>query len=135
MSTGMHIHVVDGKQVQYSNNACPICGTAPLPEAERKKVPNVHRKGNTIVLQVTRLQMATITWYSKESVFLMSLRKASKSSDGKVIRDNQGRPVWTQITMRVNVPLMKNLITEIGKMVKEVETTPTYTNPTVPQRG
>jgi len=135
MSNGMHVHIVDGKQVSYPNNACPICGTTSTFKAEQRKIPNVHRKGNTIVLQVTKFQMGTITWYGKEGVFLMSLCKASRSSDGKMIRDNQGRPAWAKITVRVNVPLMKSLITEIGKMVKEVETTPTYTSPTVPQRG
>jgi len=131
----MHIHIIDNKQVSYPNNNCPICGTAPSPAPQGQQMPNVHRKGNTVVLQVTKLQMGTVTWYQKGNAFLVSLRKASRTNEGKLLRGQDGRPLWNQITVRVNIPLMRQFITEIEKMIKEFESTPAQTQATVPQRG
>jgi len=135
MSNAMHVHVVDGKQMYFPNNSCPICGTLQVPQAKKAFVPNVHRKGNTIVYQATRLQMMTTTWYQKEQVFLLSLRKAQRDSKGVVIRQNDGKPVWNQITIRINIPMLKQLVAEYEKFIKELETTPTYVQPEVPKRG
>jgi hypothetical protein len=135
MSNGMHIHIIDNKQVSFPNNNCPICGTAvPQPQAGAK-IPNVHRKGNTVVLQITKLQMGTVTWYQKGNALLMSLRKASRDNQGKLLRGQDGRPLWNQITIRVTIPLMKEFTAEISKLMSDIESTPTYTQSTVPQRG
>jgi len=138
MSSGAHIHVVDGKSVAYPNDACPICKPE-LAQQQAGRIPNVHRKGMTVVMQIAKSQMSTTTWYAKESCFLHSLRKMQLDSQNKVIRDSQGKPLWTQLTMRINIPLMKEWIVEVEKMMKELETAPApapqQTTPTVPQRG
>lgn len=122
MSDGMHIHMVDGKQVTYPNDNCPICGTYKQPT--QKFIPNVHRTGNTVVLQVSKLQMATLTWYNEGKAFLFSLRKGVRDTNGKLLRQPDGKPMWNQITIRINIPLMKQLITEIQKYINELETQP-----------
>jgi len=131
----MHIHVIDNKQVYYPNDNCPICGTSTSNAQQKAFVPNVHRKGNTIVLQATKLQMITVTWYQKGNAFLMSMRKATRNNEGRVMRGQDGRPLWSQLTMRINIPLTKQLIAELEKLIKELETTPTYTQPEVPKRA
>jgi len=135
LSSAMHIHVIDNKQVYYPNDNCPICGTSTSNSQQKAFVPNVHRKGNTIVLQTTKLQMITVTWYQKGNAFLMSMRKATRNNEGKVMRGQDGRPLWSQLTMRINILLTKQLIAELEKLIKELETTPTYTQPEVPKRA
>jgi len=135
MAVGTHIHIVDNQQVAYPNNACPICRPELMQQQQALSIPNVHRKGVTVVMQVARSQMSTTTWYAKESCFLHSLRKMQLDANNKVMRDQTGKPLWTQLTMRINIPLMREWINEMLKLIKEFESQPTQQQSPIPQRG
>jgi len=135
MAVGQHIHIVDGKQVAYPNNACPICGTAPAQPEPARMIPNVHTKGITVVVQTTKLQMSTTTWYGKGNCFLHSIRRAQRDSAGKLMIGTDGRPLWNQLTIRMSVAIAKDYIRELSKLISDVEKPQTVPPTTVPQRA
>lgn len=128
-----HIHVIDGKQLSYSNDTCPIC-KPDAPEPQAPFVPRAYRKALTIIVQVSKGIMSTTTWWAKGECFLHSVRKVQRDAQNVVMRDNKGMPLWLQVTMRLNTSLAKEYVTELMKLIKEVENVPEPTPSNVPQR-
>ena len=136
-----HTHVIDGKTVTYPNDRCPLCHPELYANRnQRRKLPRVYRKGNTVIVQVSRGTMSTTTWWNQGNCFLHSVRKMARDRNGNVIRDGQGRPLWNEQTMRITMPLAKQYISELSKLINELESA-TYKTAdgnvitTIPQRG
>jgi len=124
----VHTHVIDGKAYTYPDDACPICHPERFTnQNQQRKLPRTYRKGNTVIIQVSRGTMSTTTWWSKGNCFLHTVRKMARDRNGRVIRDGQGRPIWNELTMRVTIPLMKQYIAELSKFINELESA-TYRN-------
>jgi len=124
----VHTHVIDGKAYTYPDDACPICHPERFTnQSQQRKLPRTYRKGNTVIIQVSRGTMSTTTWWSNGNCFLHSVRKMARDRNGRVIRDGQGRPIWSELTMRITIPLMKQYIAELSKFINELESA-TYKN-------
>jgi len=130
-----HIHVVDNRQISYPNDKCPICRPEVAQEQQAQAIPNVHTKGQTVVMQVSKGQMSTTTWWAEGKCFLHSVRHISRSADNKVIRGSDGNPVWTQLTMRINIPLMIEYMLQVSTIIKQLETSQPVPATQVPQRA
>lgn len=131
-----HIHVIDNRQVSYPNDSCPIC----RPETQQQQqqmafVPNVHRTGNTIVVQQSKGVMSTTNYWDKESVFLHSIRKIQRDADNRTMRGQDGKPLWGQLTIRMNLSLAKSYVVELSKLIAEVEKVPVSAQSSAPQRA
>jgi len=130
MATPSHIHLIDGKQVAYPNDNCPICGTSKAPAQKEAFIPMVYRKGNTVVTKATRFQMGTVTYWAGKTCFLMSMKKAVRGQDGKLAVTSDKKLIWNQITFRMTKDLLKQFVTELSKLIQDVEG-----GGNVPQRG
>jgi len=134
-SVPSHIHVIDNRQVSYPNNACPICRPETVQPSTEGKIPNVHRTADTIVYQASKLQMTTTNWYAEGNCFLHSIRRAQRDSNNKLMIGSDGKPLWNQLTIRINMALMKDYINEVLKLMKDVESGTLSTKTQVPQRA
>jgi len=135
MSKSQHIHVIDGKAVAFDEATCPICHPELAQQAQQSVLPRVYRKGDTIVVQVSKGLMSTTTYWAKGNAILHSIRKMQRDKNGNVIRGQDGNPLWVQLTMRMSIAIVKQYITELSKMVNEIETQNNPQNIEVPQRG
>jgi len=133
MSAGQHIHVIDGKQLSYPNDRCPICRPEIAQPSAEQKIPNVHRTGNTIVYQATKLQMATTNYYAEGKCLLHSVRKAQRDANNKLVIGADGKPLWNQITIRYSMSLMKDYVNEVLKLIHDVESGKLQPEPQVPK--
>lgn len=134
MSVSQHIHIVDGKQVSYPNNTCPICRPETTQPSEAVKIPNCHRKGITVVVQTTKLQMSTTTWYEGGKCFLHSICRGARDGQGKLMIGQDGKPLWNQLTIRMNIAIAKEYIRELSKLISDIEKPQTEQQTTLPQR-
>jgi len=121
MSKTAHIHVIDGKQIAYPDGQCPFCNPQVTAPQQQVTVPTVYRKGNTVVLKISKGTMGTTTYWTKENSYLMSFKRLVFGTDRKVVRDNTGKPVWNNITMRVNADLLKQFIKELSSLINDME--------------
>ena len=135
LSSGTHIHLIDGKQISYDNATCPICRPEAVSEKAPTVLPRCYRKSNTIVTQVSKGLMSTTTWWTKENMLLHSIRRIQRDGQGKVIRGADNNPLWQQLTMRISIAIAKQYITELSKLVSDMEKSPQKASSNVPQRG
>lgn len=135
MSSGTHIHLIDGKQISYDNATCPICRPEAPPEPAPTLLPRCYRKGNTIVTQVSKGLMSTTTWWTKENMLLHSVRRIQRDGQGNVLRGADNMPLWQQLTMRISIAIAKEYITELSKLVSDMEKQTPAKPSNVPQRG
>ena len=136
-----HTHVIDGKTLVYPNDKCPICHPELYANQNQgRKLPRVYRKGNTVIVQISKGTMSTTTWWSDGNCFLHTIRKMARNYNGRVIRDDQGKPIWKELTMRITIPLAKQYISELSKLINELESA-TFKNANgevvaeIPKRG
>jgi len=117
-----HTHVIDGRIVTYPNDKCPICHPEKFAtQNEQQKLPRVYRKGNTIIIQISKGIMSTTTWWEKGDCFLHTVRKMARDKDGKVLRDGQNKPIWNELVMRMSISVAKQYIAELSGMINELE--------------
>jgi len=136
-----HTHVIDGKTLVYPNDKCPICHPELYAnQNQKRKLPRVYRKGNTVIVQISKGTMSTTTWWEKGNCFLHTIRKMMRNDKGRVIRSKDGTPMWWEQTMRITIPLAKQYISELSKLINELESA-TYKNANgevkteIPKRG
>lgn len=113
--------MVDGKQVSYPNDDCPICGTAKKTEEKQPFIPTAYRKGNTVVTKASRFKIGTDTYWTEGKCILHSLKQVQRYADKKLMTDNEGKLVWNQITFRMSLDLAKQYVTELSKLIQDVE--------------
>jgi len=120
MSKGAHIHVVDGKNVPYPDDACPICKPEIIQTKAETQIPQVYRKGSTVVTKISKGSMGTFTYWEKGKCFLVSTKKMMFGTDRKVVRDSKGMPLWNNITYRLSVELAKTFVSELSKLIQDI---------------
>ena len=126
-----HTHVIDGKMLTFDDETCPICHPELVkqPKTKTPKAPTVYRKGNTVVLKLSRYSIATLTYWTEKDLYLLSITKVLRDTNGQIVKDNQGQLMWNKATLRLNRELLSNWITELSKILKD-----TTQNTNIPQR-
>jgi len=116
-----HKHVLDGKEVYYNADTCPIC--TPQQQTQQRERPplKVYVKGETVIVQPSKAQLMTIHWWKDGNAFLMSYKRMARGADGNRILDRDGKPLWEQQTFRLNVPQMKEFITSLQQILAMAE--------------
>ena len=132
--SAQHIHLIDGKQVTYDIDKCPICHPELTAQAPPTKdvLPRCYRKHDTIVCQVSKGLMSTTTYWAKGNAILHSVRKIQRDAQGKVIVGSDNNPLWMQLTMRLSIAIAKMYRDELTKLIADVEKR--QESSTVPQR-
>lgn len=118
-----HIHIIDGKSREFSNSNCPICGKAPadiIPSSEVVEFPKVYRKGNTVVVRLSKRNMVALTYWKDSDVYSLTQSKAIVNRDGKVVTGKDGKPLWNRMTSRMNVAVLKDFVTQISILIQDV---------------
>jgi len=118
MSSGTHIHVIDGKQYTYPNNACSICNPPTTTTYGTPSQPTAYTKGNTVILKFSKASMCNVTYWAKNKVFIMSMKQIVKDSGGKLMRSGDGKPIWNAITRRVPPEVLKSFVYELSVLLK-----------------
>ena len=133
--SAQHIHLIDGKQVAYDIDKCPICHPELTVTAPPTKdvLPRCYRKHDTIVCQVSRGLMSTTTYWAKGNAILHSVRKIQRDAQDKVLVGADNKPIWQQLTMRLSIAIAKIYRDELTKLIADVESQ--QTTSTVPQRA
>jgi len=134
MSKPQHIHVIDGKMVAYDEKTCPICHPELAQQTQQTTLPRVYRKGNTIIVQVSKGLMSTTTYWAKGNALLHSVRRIQRDANNKVIRGQDGNPLWIQLTMRMSISIVKQYIAELAKLVNDIEKQTVQQTSNIPQR-
>ena len=134
MSKPQHIHVIDGKMVAYDEKTCPICHPELQQQKQQTTLPRVYRKGNTIIVQVSKGLMSTTTYWAKGNALLHSVRRIQRDANNKVIRGQDGNPLWIQLTMRMSISIVKQYIAELAKLVNDIEKQTVQQTSNIPQR-
>ncbi|RLG72878.1 MAG: hypothetical protein DRO23_09795 [Thermoprotei archaeon] len=126
-----HTHSIDGKLLTFPDDTCPICHPELVkqPKPETPKAPTVYRKGNTVVLKLSRFSIATLTYWTEKDLYLLSITKVLRDANGKIVRDNEGNLMWNKATLRLNRTLLKDWITQLSSFL-----TDTTQNTNIPQR-
>ena len=135
MSKPQHVHVIDGKIVAFDEATCPICHPELAQQRQASRLPRVYRKGNTIIVQVSKGIMSTTTYWAEGKAILHSVRRIQRDANGRVIRGQDGNPLWTQLTMRMSIAIAKQYVTELSKMINEIESQDNPQPANIPQRG
>jgi len=135
MSKPQHVHIIDGKAVAFDEATCPICHPELVQQTQQSILPRVYRKGDTIVVQVSKGLMSTTTYWAKENAILHSIKRMQRDKNGNIIRGQNGNPLWVQLTMRMSIAIAKEYVTELSKMLNEIETQNNPQSTEVPQRG
>lgn len=124
-----HIHVIDGTPKEFEEKTCSFCHPDQQPQPQ-KTYPSIYRKGDTIVIMVSRGAMVTTTNFAKEKAMLLTISKMARGGDGKVILGADKKPVWQKETVRLSYNMAWQYTVELGKMINEVQA-----RPDVPQRA
>ena len=135
MSGSQHVHVIDGKIVAFDEATCPICHPELVQQRQQSTLPRVYRKGDTIIVQVSKGIMSTTTYWAEGKAILHSVRRIQRDANGRVIRGQDGNPLWTQLTMRMSIAIAKQYVTELSKMINEIESQDNPQPANIPQRG
>lgn len=135
MSKPQHVHVIDGKIVAFDEATCPICHPELVQQRQASKLPRVYRKGNTVIVQVSKGIMSTTTYWAEGNALLHSVRRIQRDANGRVIRGQDGNPLWTQLTMRMSIAIAKEYIGELAKLISDIEKQNVQQTSDVPQRG
>jgi len=135
MSKPQHVHVIDGKIVAFDEATCPICHPELAQQRQASRLPRVYRKGNTIIVQVSKGIMSTTTYWAEGKAILHSVRRIQRDANGRVIRGQDGNPLWVQLTMRMSIAIAKEYVTELSKMINEIESQDNPQPANIPQRG
>jgi len=135
MSKAQHVHIIDGKVVAYDEATCPICHPELQQQRQQSTLPRVYRKGNTIIVQVSKGLMSTTTYWAKGNALLHSVRRIQRDANNRVIRGQDGNPLWIQLTMRMSIAIAKQYVTELSKMISEIESQSNPQPANIPQRG
>ena len=135
MSKPQHVHVIDGKMVVYDEKTCPICHPELAQQKQQTSLPRVYRKGNTIIVQVSKGLMSTTTYWAKGNALLHSVRRIQRDANNRVIRGQDGNPLWVQLTMRMSIAIAKDYVAELSKLINDIEKQTVQQVSNVPQRG
>lgn len=121
-----HVHVIDGRQVTFPIDTCPICHPElNVPKSTGAKVyPRCYTKGNTIVTQASAGLMSTTTWWAEGNAMLHSVRRITRDGQQKVLIGSDGKPLWTQLTMRLSLAIAKMYRDELSKLIHTAENEP-----------
>lgn len=112
----LHKHILDGREVYYPADTCPIC-TPQQQTQQRERIPvQVYVKGNTCVIKVSKAQMMTVHWWEQGNAFLVSHKRMSRGADGNRILDRDGKPLWEQQTFRLNISQMRDFIKSLQEI-------------------
>jgi len=121
MSQQYHKHVLDGKEVYYNAETCPIC-VPQQPTQERERAPaEIYLKGDTLVIKVSKAQLMTVHHWAKGNAFLYSLKRMARDQKGNRILDRDGKVIWEQQTFRLNVPQTREVIKGLQELVTQSE--------------
>lgn len=112
-----HKHVLDGKEVHYSADTCPICNPQQTTQQRQREPASVYLKGETVVIKVSKAQLMTIHWWKDGNAFLFSHKRMARGVDGNRMLDREGMPIWEQQTFRLNVPLTKTLVQVLTELI------------------
>jgi len=126
---GQHVHMVDGKTVPFDEATCPFCHPEKYQKSEAVE-QKVYRKGDTIVMKITKGLMVTVTYWKDKNVFLMDMQKIQRDASGKVIRGQDEMPLWAKMTVRLSTTLAQEFVFEFSKLLSEVTQ-----SSSVPQRA
>jgi len=121
MASQTHIHVIDGKQLTYPNNACPICGTGQQPQQQATSGASAYLKGNTVVLKFSRASLLTVTFWTQQKAILMTMSEIARDAQNNLMRDEKNNPIWRKTTRRISVPILKDFVYELSKLISNVE--------------
>ena len=120
-SEKIHIHVVDGKKLAWPADLCPICNPQLLVQARQQPQPQTYIKGNTLVYKASKAVMSTLTWWREGRMFLLSLKRLRFTEDGRMERDEQGQPLWDQLTIRIPPDQMAEWIHLAGQLLNRAK--------------
>jgi len=121
MSQQYHKHVLDGKEVYYNAETCPICVPQQQTQQQERAPAEVYNKGNTCIIKVSKAQLMTIHWWAKGNAFLFSHKRMARDQKGNRILDRDGKVIWEQVTFRLNVSLTRKLISSLQELVTQTE--------------
>jgi len=114
-----HIHVIDGKTIEYDQATCPICHPEQQPQPT-KTYPTCYRKKYTVVMQTSKGVMSTTTYWQKENCVLHSVKAMQVDASGKAMLDQDRKPIWNQQTIRLSVDVLHTFITELSKLHSDI---------------
>lgn len=119
-----HTHIIDGKQVNFDDATCTICHPNALPAtpSEKETLPRVYRKSsNCAVLKISKGQVMTTTYWEKEKAYLLGISKMARDASGKVMLNPEKKPLWNKTTVRLSATILKEYITELAKLLADME--------------
>jgi len=128
MTENLCRHVIDGKEVYFPKDRCPICNPQTSPSVT--KTVNVYRKGGTIVIKGQKDTISTVTWWKDGEKFLVSVKHLDRDENGRITMGEDGKPLWNQQTIRLTLEQVKELLKLWSEMVTEIEV-----GRNVPSRG
>jgi len=114
----IHKHEIDGKEVWYPNDNCPICGTGTF--AKRDEYPKWYIKDSSVTVKLSKSKMLSATFYEKDRVFLVTLQNPAKSADN-VFEKRKGRQ-WgiAKVTQRVPLEEFKKWIMKCADLISKI---------------
>jgi len=118
-SKGQHVHMIDGQSVPYDNATCPLCH----PELQQQKPtaePQVYRKGETVVVKISKGVMMTTTYWKDKNVLLHTISRMQRGADGKVLLDTGKQPLWAKTTTRLSIAVAEQFVMELSKLIRDV---------------
>jgi hypothetical protein len=127
-----HTHTIDGKVISFDDKDCQICHPEQQGQPEQKEkevLPRVYRKGETVVLKISKMTNATLTWWPEGKLYLMTVQRMLTDADGKIVFGSDNNPVWTKLTIRLTNVLLQNFLHEASTLYSEIEN-----QKTVPRR-
>jgi hypothetical protein len=78
--------------------------------------------------------MSTTTWWKEGGVFLHSVRKMLRDNDEHVILGADEKPLWNDLTIRMNIPMAKDYLNALAVLLADVQTLPQQPTTEAPTR-
>lgn len=117
---GQHVHNIDGKVLTFDNETCVYCHPERLQQPAPAQ-PSVYRKGNTVVVKVSKARMITDTYWGDKNVILHTISQMARDTAGKVLVDSDKNPIWNKMTVRLNMTMAQQYVMELSKLIQSVQ--------------
>jgi hypothetical protein len=119
-----HTHIIDNKIQTFDDTTCPFCHPEQqqLPKQDQQEqLPRAYRKGDTIVLKLSRVTLITTNFYKDKNCYLQSMSKIMRDNNGKVILGQDQKPLWNKQTVRIPIPTLKEWLMLLSTLASEID--------------